>query len=96
MYLRDDKEIHWVKDTYISYEAAPAPVVYNGIATDTMTEADMLQKIEESHAAYVYADQVEGDPAPLFAGMMDGEEFQYETIYEIKKIDGAIKLKVLQ
>ena len=96
LYLRDDKEIHWVKDTYISYEAAPVPVVYNGIATDTMTEADMLQKIEESHAAYVYADQVEGDPAPLFAGMMDGEEFQYETIYEIKKIDGAIKLKVLQ
>lgn len=92
LYLRDDKTIHWVKDTYISYQASPIPVVYGGIATDTMTEADMERRIRESHAKYLYADTVEGNPAPLFAGMLNGTDFEYETFYEITEENGALRL----
>lgn len=92
LYLRDDKTIHWVKDTYISYAASPIPVVYSGIATDTMTEADMIQRINESHAKYLYADTVEGNPAALFSSMLNGEEFEYETFYEITEENGALRL----
>ena len=92
LYLRDDKTIHWVKDTYISYAASPIPVVYSGIATDTMTEADMIQRINESHAKYLYADMVEGNPAALFSSMLNGEEFEYETFYEITEENGALRL----
>lgn len=96
LYLRNDKEIHWVKDTYVSFEASPVPVVYGGIATDTMTEADMVQKIKESHADYLYADKVEGDPAHLFTEMLNGEAFQYETFYEIIEENGSIRLQKLE
>lgn len=92
LYLRDDKTIHWVKDTYISYEASPLPVVYGGIAADTMTEADMIQKIKESHAKYLYADTVEGNASTLFINMLNGENFEYETFYEIIEENGALRL----
>lgn len=96
LYLRDDQVIHWVKDTYISYEVSPIPVVYAGISTDTMTEADMVRKIEESHAKYLYADKVEGDPNALFENMMSGNAFEYETFYEIIEDNGSMKLKKIQ
>lgn len=96
LYLRDDHVIHWIKDTYISYEASPIPVVYAGIATDTMTEADMIKRINESHAKYLYADKVEGNPETLFAGMMAGEEFEYETFYEIVEENGVLHLQKIQ
>ena len=85
-----------VKDTYISYEASPIPVVYSGIATDTLTEADMQKRIRESHAKYLYADRVEGNPDALFAGMLAGENFEYETFYEIIDTDGALRLVKIQ
>jgi len=96
LYLRDDHTVHWVKDTYISYQASPVPVVYGGIATDTMTQEDMIRSIRESHAGYLYADRVEGDPAALFAGMTDGEDFAYETFYEIMEENGSLKLVKIQ
>ncbi len=93
LYLRDDHTIHWVKDTYISYAVSPVPVVYGGIATDTMTEADMVQRIKESHADYLYADKVEGNPNALFAGMLDGRDFEYETFYRIIEENGELRLQ---
>lgn len=96
LYLRDDKTIHWIKDTYISYAASPIPVVYGGIATDTMIEADMVQRINESHAKYLYADKVEGNPGALFSGMLDGEDFEYETFYKIAEENGALRLVKIQ
>ncbi len=96
LYLRDDHVIHWVKDTYVSYQAAPLPVVYGGIATDTMTEADMVQRIEESHAKYLYADKVAGDPEALFARMLNNEVFEYETFYKIIVENGVLRLEKLQ
>ena len=96
LYLRDDHTIHWIKDTYISYQASPIPVVYGGIATDTMTQEDMVRRIRESHAKYLYADRVEGDPEALFAGMLNGEKFAYETFYEILEENGNLRLVKIQ
>lgn len=89
LYLRDDNTIHWVKDTYISYEVSPVPVVYGGIKED-MTKEALLQIIQNSHAAYLYADQVNGDISHLFEGMT--EEFLPETFYEIKEENGSLRL----
>lgn len=96
LYLRDDHVIHWIKDTYINYEAAPIPVVYAGIATDTMTEDDMVKRINESHAKYLYADKVKGDPDSLFAQMLSGDSFEYETFYEIIEENGVLRLRKIQ
>ena len=96
LYLRDEKVVHWVKDTYISYEASPIPVVYSGIATDILTETDMQKRIRESHAKYLYSDTVEGNPDALFTGMLAGESFEYETFYEIIDTEGTLRLVEIQ
>ena len=57
-----------------------------------MTEDDMVQRIKESHAKYLYADTVEGDPSMLFSNMLQGEKFSYETFYEIVEENGMITL----
>ena len=94
LYLRDNNTIHWVKDTYISYEVSPVPVVYGGIASDMKQEA-LLQSIRSSHADYLYADKVEGETVHLFEGMVEAP-FEYETFYEIKEENGRIILVPLQ
>ena len=94
LYLRDDDTIHWVKDTYISFEVSPVPVVYGGISAG-MNQEHMLRTIKDSHAAYLYADKVAGSTGHLFEGMLN-EEFEYETFYEIIEENGAIKLIPLQ
>ena len=94
LYLRDNNTIHWVKDTYISFEAAPIPVVYGGIAAD-MDRQMMEQTIRSSHALYLYADKVEGDTTHLFEGMTTGT-FQYETFYKIIEENGVIRLEAIQ
>lgn len=94
LYLRDNNTIHWVKDTYISFEVAPVPVVYGGIAAD-MNQESMLQAVRSSHASYLYADQVEGNTEHLFEGMIENT-FEYETFYEIKEENNMIQLIPLQ
>ncbi len=59
LYLRDGNAIHWVKDTYISNEASPIAMVYGSYIAET-TEDQIMEMIRTSHAAYVYADPLEG------------------------------------
>lgn len=93
LYLREDSTIHWVKDAYISYEASPVSTVYAGIDSSVMNEADVTKRIEESHAAYLYCDDVKGNVSPLFENLMLEGEFLEETFYEIKKGTGGFQLK---
>lgn len=94
LYLRDNNTIHWVKDTYISFEVSPVPVVYGGIAAD-MGKEQIMETIRSSHAAYLYADKVMGDTAHLFDGMTEGP-FQYETFYKIIEENGVVRLVLLK
>ena len=92
LYLRNDNVIHWVKDTYINFEASPIAVVYGGVDTKNMTEDDMFQKIKESHALYLYVDEVIGDPTPLFKEMIQDNAFEYGVLYQINMEEGNIQL----
>lgn len=94
LYLRDNNTIHWVKDTYISFEVSPVPVVYGGIAAD-MVKEQMIETLRSSHASYLYADKVAGDTSHLFEGMLDGV-FEYETFYKISDENGVFKLIPMQ
>lgn len=88
LYFRDDTVIHWVKDTYINYEAAPVPTVYAGINPATMTADDISNKIKELHAEYIYMEDVSHLEEIPFADivkplMAEGDTFQYETVYKV-------------
>lgn len=90
LYLRDDDTIHWVKDTYISFYVSPVPVVYGGVSAD-MDEDAVKTAIQNSHAGYLYVDNVSGGVEKLFAQMTQGT-FACETFYEIKEENGNILL----
>jgi len=56
LFLRDGSRIHWVNDTYISYEAAPIAAVYAS-RDEGMTEDEVDEIIRLSHAEYVYSSE---------------------------------------
>jgi hypothetical protein len=94
LYLRDNRVIHWVKDTYISNQASPEAVVYNGIDPATMSAQSVLEEILTSHAQFLYVDPVEGDPAALFGSMTENDSFEYGVLYRIcRKNDNTVMLQ---
>jgi len=99
LFFRDDTVVHWVKDTYINYEVAPVATVYAGFNPQTMNEDNLAAKINELHAEYIYMerlDEKEGEESicDLLAPLMEeGQSFEYETLYQVKYMDGKMVLK---
>lgn len=93
LYLRDSTKIHWVKDTYISNEAAPIALVYADYNTSDMTADQIGSVIIASHAAYLYVDAVAGDPAMNLGKYTDDGTFYCEKIYRIIQEDGTVRLQ---
>ncbi len=91
LFLRDDTEIHWVKDTYISNEVAPVATVYAGIDPTWMTTEDIVASVRSSHAEYLYVQDVGVDAGELLQPLMaESAEYVSERIYRIIDIDGAL------
>lgn len=55
LFLRDGSRIHWVNDTYISYEAAPIATVYASY-DDNMSVEATDELVSTWHASYIYRD----------------------------------------
>ncbi len=92
LYLRDVSDISWVRNAYVSFEAAPVSVMYGNISGGT-TDSEALRKtIEESHAGYLYVEPLDEENRELFAPFMDGTEFSYDTLYRITENGGRILL----
>ena len=92
LYLRDLSDISWVRNAYVSFEAAPVSVMYGNISGETTDSAALLKTIEESHAGYLYVEPLDEENQELFAPFMDGTEFSYDTLYRITGNDGRILL----
>ena len=92
LYLRDLSDISWVRNAYVSFEAAPVSVMYGNISGETTDSAALLKTIEESHAGYLYVEPLDEENQELFAPFMDGTEFSYDTLYRIIENDGRILL----
>lgn len=90
LYMRDGSKNHWVKDTYINYEVSPLGVVYGNISESLSMPEVCRQVIEESHAAYLYADKTQIVSDTLFKEMTDC--FEYETLYKIETEGGKVRL----
>ena len=90
LYMRDGSKNHWVKDTYINYEVSPLGVVYGNISESLSVPEVCRQVIEESHAAYLYADKTQIASDTLFEEMTD--VFMYETLYRVENREGKITL----
>lgn len=88
LYLRDGGQGHWVKDTYISFEASPVSVMYANVNYGETTEDQVERAVRDAHAAYLYLDAfgAEEEIQALFAPFLkEGERFQPQALYEIQE-----------
>lgn len=92
LYLRDISDVSWVRNTYISFEAAPVSVMYGNVDGANMGSSDILNAIEAAHAGYVYADEIEAGEE-LFQPFTDGEPFSYGRLYEVTGEGQELRLK---
>lgn len=92
IYFRDSKNIHWVKDTYISADVSPVPVIFADIS-ENEEDGTLAAKVMQSHAEYLYSDDA-GDTAcaALSAHTEDGE-FKYGHFYRIICEAGSYRLE---
>ncbi|WP_207649926.1 hypothetical protein [Butyrivibrio proteoclasticus] len=91
--MRDGHTYTWVHDTYISKEASPVALVYDGYLAEQESFGDMANKILTSHASYLYVEDVDGTAAELFDPLMkNGEKFIPSTVYKIEISEKGVVL----
>lgn len=91
LYLKDASVSQWVKNTYVAFEASPVSLIFGSLDPANMSSGDLWNVMDASHAGYLYADPIKGDPEALFAPYT--EEFQMGILYRIVKENGRIRLE---
>lgn len=93
LYLRDQSDVSWVRNTYIGFEAAPVSVMYGNVDADVVKEQDIINAIKEAHAGFLYVDQLAGEKKEAFDALTGGEEFEYGRLYQVvEQAEGQICL----
>ncbi|RKI88071.1 hypothetical protein D7V94_19875 [Parablautia intestinalis] len=92
LYLRDVSDISWVRNTYISFEAAPVSVMYGNVDTLSMDSEDIANAIRDAHAGFLYVEELNGDGEELLAPFLDGEKFEFERLYQVTEESGRMRL----
>lgn len=93
LYLRDASDVSWVRNTYISFEAAPVSVMYGYLDADSIGAQDVVKAIDDAHADYIYVDKLAGDSQALFGSLLEEEEFEYSCLYQVTETLEGIKLR---
>lgn len=60
LYIRDYDDISWVRNAYMNFEGAPVSIVYGWINSE-ITREQIVQMMEEAHAALVYIEPLTGE-----------------------------------
>lgn len=91
LYLRDVSDVSWVRNTYISFEAAPISVMYGNIDGTSVRKEDIIRLIEDTHAGYLYADEILGGKE-VFSLFTENEVFEYGCLYQVTGQNEQVKL----
>lgn len=54
LYIRDENDVSWVRNTYIGFMASPVSVMFKNVDTDNMTSDSINDMMEEAHSPYYY------------------------------------------
>ncbi len=92
LYLRDISDVSWVRNTYISFEAAPVSVMYGNVDRAAMGSEDIARAVSEAHAGFLYVDELSGNGTDLFTPFLDQEEFEYGCLYQVTGEGGGMRL----
>lgn len=93
LYLRDISDVSWVRNTYISFEAAPVSMMYGNVDTQSFSEQDLINAVADAHADFVYVDELQGNGQELFASFLDGQELEYGCLYQVSETDGGMEMR---
>ncbi len=93
LYLRDISDVSWVRNTYISFEAAPVSMVYGNVDTQSFREQDILNTVRDVHAEFIYVDELKGNGQELFAPFLDGQELEYGCLYQVRETDDGMEMR---
>ena len=70
--------------------------MYGNIDTATADFQTIQDAIREAHAGFLYVDELEeespGAEKELFAPFLEGEEFSYGCLYQVKETEDGIRL----
>ena len=92
LYLRDSSDVSWVRNTYISFEAAPVSVMYGNIDPQNTGAEDVAAAVREAHAGYLYVEELTGSGAFLSELLPDGS-FEYGRLYQVTEEGESLFLK---
>lgn len=97
LYLRDISDVSWVRNTYISFDAAPVSVMYGNVDTATMDSQGIINAIENAHAGFLYVDELvwsteDTSREELFQALTGEEEFEYSCLYQVVEEADGIRL----
>ena len=54
LYVRDNSDVSWVRNTYLNFEAAPVSVMYANVDLNNVSRNELLRLMEEAHASHLY------------------------------------------
>ena len=91
LYLRDISDTSWVRNTYVSFEASPVSVMYGNVDAQSMSTGDIVNAIKESHAGYLYADEIINGKE-LLAPLTEEGIFEFGCLYRIEQETGNMLL----
>lgn len=94
LYLRDGRNLSWVQNTYVSFEASPVSVMYGSFLPEEQSEEDVIRAIRESHAEYLYVDDAGTGEERAFDRMTKDGAFCYNTLYKAEWADGEVSLRL--
>ncbi len=97
LYLKDQADVRWIQHAYLGFEAAPVSVVSGYLSADYQNDemqgrGEVLTAIDQSHAGYIYVNQLGPKRKESFAGMTVDSEFCYQQLYRIDESGGEIRL----
>lgn len=92
LYLRDLSDVSWVRNTYVGFEASPVSVMYGNIDSTTSGSEDIANAVRDSHAGFLYVDELKGDGEALFSPFLEEGQFEYGCLYQIREEAGWMRL----
>ena len=96
IFIQDATEIHWIRNTYTNFYASPIPVVYASLYAEELTAEAILNQISTLHGSYIYIQEMDADIGTILQQyMLDGDEFQYNKVYEIVEDNGETYFRII-
>lgn len=93
LYVRDISDLSWVRNTYISFQAAPVSVLYGNMDGNQLEIYNIINAIQNAHAQFFYAEPLAGQGKNILNQLSESGDFQYSYLYQVVDSGEGIRLR---